>query len=181
MFHAGSFSRSAVNHESGAKTGLSGIVTGIIMGCALLFLTPLFEYIPQVCFHFNAFLFSVRLQSVLLIDSWFEHHSLDYRYFFYGTQGLGSWTFYKTWYDTFTTVFCFCCSLVLYTFTFQTLRSAIIVMLTGRFVVPSISVCSCRHRSLCCNGSGEYYIIPYQGCLHHQLAVIARQLNLQGI
>ena len=40
-------SRSAVNHESGAKTGLSGIVTGIIMNCALLFLTPLFEYIPQ--------------------------------------------------------------------------------------------------------------------------------------
>ncbi|EXB65340.1 putative sulfate transporter 4.2 [Morus notabilis] len=43
----GSFSRSAVSHESGAKTGLSGIVTGIIMGCALLFLTPLFKYIPQ--------------------------------------------------------------------------------------------------------------------------------------
>lgn len=43
----GSFSRSAVSHESGAKTGLSGIITGIIMGCALLFLTPLFEFIPQ--------------------------------------------------------------------------------------------------------------------------------------
>ncbi|KAL6581034.1 Sulfate transporter 4.1, chloroplastic [Orobanche minor] len=43
----GSFSRSAVNHESGAKTGLSGIVMGIIMGCVLQFLTPLFEYIPQ--------------------------------------------------------------------------------------------------------------------------------------
>ncbi|KAA3481701.1 putative sulfate transporter 4.2 [Gossypium australe] len=43
----GSFSRSAVNHESGAKTGLSGIITGTIMCCALLFLTPLFEYIPQ--------------------------------------------------------------------------------------------------------------------------------------
>ncbi|KAF3433777.1 hypothetical protein FNV43_RR24880 [Rhamnella rubrinervis] len=43
----GSFSRSAVNNESGAKTGLSGIIAGIIMGCALLFLTPLFEYIPQ--------------------------------------------------------------------------------------------------------------------------------------
>ncbi|KAG8390888.1 hypothetical protein BUALT_Bualt01G0130400 [Buddleja alternifolia] len=43
----GSFSRSAVNHESGAKTGLSGIVMGIVMGCALQFLTPLFEYIPQ--------------------------------------------------------------------------------------------------------------------------------------
>ncbi|XP_057979499.1 sulfate transporter 4.1, chloroplastic-like [Malania oleifera] len=43
----GSFSRSAVNHESGAKTGLSGIIMGIIMGCALLFMTPLFKYIPQ--------------------------------------------------------------------------------------------------------------------------------------
>ncbi|XP_010669813.2 probable sulfate transporter 4.2 isoform X1 [Beta vulgaris subsp. vulgaris] len=43
----GSFSRSAVNHESGAKTGFAGILTGIIMSCALLFLTPLFEAIPQ--------------------------------------------------------------------------------------------------------------------------------------
>ncbi|XP_020593458.1 sulfate transporter 4.1, chloroplastic-like isoform X1 [Phalaenopsis equestris] len=43
----GSFSRSAVNHESGAKTGLSGITMGIIMGCALLFMTPLFRDIPQ--------------------------------------------------------------------------------------------------------------------------------------
>ncbi|KAI3731066.1 hypothetical protein L1987_62249 [Smallanthus sonchifolius] len=43
----GSFSRSAVNHESGAKTGLSGIIMGIIICCALLFMTPLFEYIPQ--------------------------------------------------------------------------------------------------------------------------------------
>ncbi|KAM7494958.1 hypothetical protein LguiB_029567 [Lonicera macranthoides] len=43
----GSFSRSAVNHESGAKTGLTGIVMGIIMSCALLFMTQLFEYIPQ--------------------------------------------------------------------------------------------------------------------------------------
>ncbi|BAT83082.1 hypothetical protein LR48_Vigan03g012300 [Vigna angularis] len=43
----GSFSRSAVNYESGAKSGVSGIVSGIIMICALMFLTPLFEYIPQ--------------------------------------------------------------------------------------------------------------------------------------
>jgi len=46
--NAGSFSRSAVNHESGAKTGFAGIMTGIIMSCALMFLTPLFETIPQV-------------------------------------------------------------------------------------------------------------------------------------
>ncbi|CAL0314658.1 unnamed protein product [Lupinus luteus] len=43
----GSFSRSAVNHESGARSGISGIVSAIIMTCALMFLTPLFEYIPQ--------------------------------------------------------------------------------------------------------------------------------------
>jgi sulfate transporter 4 len=46
--HAGSFSRSAVNHESGAKTGLSGIIMGIIICGALLFMTPLFTDIPQV-------------------------------------------------------------------------------------------------------------------------------------
>jgi sulfate transporter 4 len=43
----GSFSRSAVNSESEAKTGLSGLVTGIIIGCSLLFLTPMFKFIPQ--------------------------------------------------------------------------------------------------------------------------------------
>ncbi|WJX66607.1 cyclin-dependent kinase [Trifolium repens] len=44
---SGSFSRSTVNHESGAKSGVSAIVSGIIITCALLFLTPLFESIPQ--------------------------------------------------------------------------------------------------------------------------------------
>ena len=57
--YAGSFSRSAVNHESGAKTGLSGLVMGIVMACALLFMTPLFEYIPQVYFHVIAFVFFI--------------------------------------------------------------------------------------------------------------------------
>ncbi|KAJ4871859.1 putative sulfate transporter 4.2 [Raphanus sativus] len=42
-----SIQRSAVNSESEAKTGLSGLVTGIIIGCSLLFLTPVFKYIPQ--------------------------------------------------------------------------------------------------------------------------------------
>jgi MFS superfamily sulfate permease-like transporter len=32
------------------KSGVSAIVSGIIITCALLFLTPLFESIPQVCF-----------------------------------------------------------------------------------------------------------------------------------
>ncbi|XP_008777963.4 sulfate transporter 4.1, chloroplastic-like [Phoenix dactylifera] len=43
----GAFSRSAVNHDSGAKTGLSGVTMGLTVGCALFFLTPLFTDIPQ--------------------------------------------------------------------------------------------------------------------------------------
>jgi len=60
FLYAGSFSRSAVNNEGGAKTGLSGVVAGIIMGCSLLFLTPLFEYIPQVCFYVPAVTFVLQ-------------------------------------------------------------------------------------------------------------------------
>nr|CAB3452947.1 unnamed protein product [Digitaria exilis] len=52
----GSFSRSAVNHESGAKTGLSGIIMGVIIGSALLFMTPLFTDIPQVILIYASFL-----------------------------------------------------------------------------------------------------------------------------
>ena len=36
-----------MSNESEAKTGLSGLITGIIIGCSLLFLTPVFKYIPQ--------------------------------------------------------------------------------------------------------------------------------------
>ncbi len=44
---AGSFSRSAVNFTSGARTGLSAIVTGVIVAVTLLFLTPLLYHLPQ--------------------------------------------------------------------------------------------------------------------------------------
>ncbi len=39
----GSFSRSAVNNEAGAQSGVSGVVTATIVLIALLFLTPVFE------------------------------------------------------------------------------------------------------------------------------------------
>jgi len=42
----GSFSRSAVNNESGAQTGVSGIVTATLVCITLLFLTPVFEELP---------------------------------------------------------------------------------------------------------------------------------------
>jgi SulP family sulfate permease len=44
---AGSFSRSAVNFTSGARSGLSAIVTGLIVAVTLLFLTPLLYHLPQ--------------------------------------------------------------------------------------------------------------------------------------
>lgn len=75
---AGSFSRSAVNHESGAKTGLSGLVMGIIMACALLFLTPVFEYIPQVkdivwrCKVFTLLSVTRLLSTVTLFEMCFQ-------------------------------------------------------------------------------------------------------------
>ncbi len=51
MFQAypvsGSFSRSAVNINAGAVTGFSSVITVIVVALALLFLTPLFYYLPQ--------------------------------------------------------------------------------------------------------------------------------------
>jgi len=44
---SGSFSRSAVNIDSGAVTGLSSVVTGAVVGVTLLFLTPLLYNLPQ--------------------------------------------------------------------------------------------------------------------------------------
>ena len=44
---SGSFSRSAVNINAGAVTGFSSIITVIAVAITLLFLTPLFYYLPQ--------------------------------------------------------------------------------------------------------------------------------------
>ena len=42
----GGFSRTAVNDQAGAKTGLSSIISAGLIGITLLFLTPLFTYLP---------------------------------------------------------------------------------------------------------------------------------------
>ncbi len=43
---AGSFSKTAVNLKAGASTGLTGVITGLMVGFTLLFLTPFLEYLP---------------------------------------------------------------------------------------------------------------------------------------
>jgi SulP family sulfate permease len=44
---SGSFSRTAVNMNAGAKTGLSSVITALFVLLALLFLTPLLYHLPQ--------------------------------------------------------------------------------------------------------------------------------------
>lgn len=43
----GGFSRSAVNHQSGANTPLSSMISAVLVGLTLLFLTPLFYDLPH--------------------------------------------------------------------------------------------------------------------------------------
>ncbi len=44
---SGSFSRSAVNLNAGAKTGMSSVYTAVIVMITLLFLTPLLSHLPK--------------------------------------------------------------------------------------------------------------------------------------
>ena len=48
MLLLGSFSRSAVSSETGARTGMAGVVTGVAAMATLLFLTPAFVDVPKV-------------------------------------------------------------------------------------------------------------------------------------
>lgn len=63
---SGSFTRSAVNNESGARSGFASIITAIIIGMTLLFLTPLFYYVPK------AVLAAIILLSVRSLFEWRE-------------------------------------------------------------------------------------------------------------
>lgn len=59
----GGFSRTAVNNQAGAFTGVSSVVSAFVIGLTLLFLTPLFYYLP------NAVLASMIMVAVYnLID-----------------------------------------------------------------------------------------------------------------
>ena len=44
---SGSFSRSAINYQSGARTGFSSVVASLVIAATLLWLTPLLYYLPQ--------------------------------------------------------------------------------------------------------------------------------------
>lgn len=59
----GGFSRTAVNYQAGARTNLASLITAVMMVLVLLFLTPLFYYLP------NAILAAIVMVAVYtLID-----------------------------------------------------------------------------------------------------------------
>ncbi|MEX1003719.1 MAG: solute carrier family 26 protein [Crocinitomicaceae bacterium] len=67
----GGFSRSAVNHEAGAKTGMAAVIAAIIVAATLLFLTPVFYFLPK------AALASIIMVAVLgLMDFKYPIHLL---------------------------------------------------------------------------------------------------------
>jgi sulfate transporter 4 len=62
----GSFSRSAVNNEAGAKSGISACVTATLVGIVVLFLTPVFELLVSSVIHSHRHLFILKIFSIAL-------------------------------------------------------------------------------------------------------------------
>ena len=62
----GSFTRSAINDEAGANTGISSIISAILISLTLLFLTPLFYYLP------NAILAAIIVGAVINLVNYKE-------------------------------------------------------------------------------------------------------------
>ena len=72
---SGSFSRTAIAFDAGAKTGFAAVVSGIIVGITLLFLTPLMYHLPVATL---AAVIIVAVASLIqiapLIHSWKVNH-----------------------------------------------------------------------------------------------------------
>lgn len=67
---AGSFSRSAVNARAGAKTAMASLTTAAVIALTLLFLTPLFYYLP------NSVLAAIIVAAVISLVDLQEMHRL---------------------------------------------------------------------------------------------------------
>lgn len=64
---SGSLVRSAVNYNSGAKSPVAGIFSGLLCLCGIIFLGPFFQYIPQA---------GLAMLIVLLALSLFNKHAI---------------------------------------------------------------------------------------------------------
>ena len=74
---AGSFSRSAINDEAGAKTQLAGIVSALLVLFALYFLTNLFFYMPKAVLAATIFLAVFNLIDLKAITHTWHYSKHD--------------------------------------------------------------------------------------------------------
>ena len=79
----GSFSRSAVNISAGARTGMSSVVTGLLMLLTLLALTPLLYHLPQ------AVLAAVIMMA---ITSLIGFKAMNHAWRAHRHDGIAAWT-----------------------------------------------------------------------------------------
>ncbi len=85
---AGGFSRTAVNYKAGAKTPLASVVTAVLILGVLLFITPLFYYLP------GAVLAAIIIVSISGL--------IDYKYAFrlFRIKKADGWTLLVTFFVT---------------------------------------------------------------------------------
>ena len=74
---SGSFSRSAVNIDSGAVTGLSSVVTGLIVVLVLFFFTPLLYHLPEAVLAAIIMMAVIGLINVKAVRHAWEAHKHD--------------------------------------------------------------------------------------------------------
>ncbi|MFN7426214.1 MAG: SulP family inorganic anion transporter [bacterium] len=79
----GSFSRSAVNISAGARTGMSSVVTGLLMLVTLLALTPMLYHLPQ------AVLAAVIMMA---ITSLIGFRAMNHAWRAHRHDGIAAWT-----------------------------------------------------------------------------------------
>ena len=74
---SGSFSRSAVNFDAGARTGFSSVVTALLVVVTLLFLTPLLHHLPQAVLAAIIMMAVINLVNIEAIKHAWQAHKHD--------------------------------------------------------------------------------------------------------
>lgn len=74
---AGAISRTAVNHQSGAKSNLSLLITAFFMLLTILYLTPLFYYLPKATLAAIIIIAVLKLINLKQIPYYFKNKPSD--------------------------------------------------------------------------------------------------------
>lgn len=88
----GGFGRSAVNDQAGAKTPLAGVISSVVVMLALLFLTPVFYYLPKAILGAIVIVAVVGLIDVKEAKKLWVENQMDFAMWmvtFWGTLLLG--------------------------------------------------------------------------------------------